>query len=171
MNEDDTLNKWESIITQQDQSQQLKVNWYVSKRDHARKDARLNYSDNDKCNEILILMSPFFYSEKFFQSVDPAPQQLNFSQLWLRMIWYCHNPSPSPSPKSEVWSPKLKGLGVTLFCCATTTTTHHTNFSQQPDILLSSNFHSRLSWPRLNEFRTNQEPSPPQIQLLTWRTG
>ena len=50
-------------------------------------------------------------------------------------------------------------------------TTTHTNFSQQPDIQLSSNFHSRLMWPRLNDFRTNQEPSPPQIQLLTWRTG
>ena len=30
--------------------------------------------------------------------------------------------------------------------------THHTNFSQQPDIQLSSNFHSRLTWPRLNDF-------------------
>ena len=47
----------------------------------------------------------------------------------------------------------------------------HTNFSQQPDIQLSSNFHSRLTWPRLNDFRTNQEPCPPQIQLLTLRTG
>ena len=31
---------------------------------------------------------------------------------------------------------------------------HHKNFSQQPDIQLSSNFHSRLTWPRLNDFRT-----------------
>ena len=44
----------------------------------------------------------------------------------------------------QVQSPN--GLGVTLFCCATTTHHHHhTNFSQQPDIQLSSNFHSRLT--------------------------
>ena len=55
----------------------------------------------------------------------------------------CHNPSPSQ---------KSKGLGVTLF-------------------QWSSNFHSRLTWPRVNDFRTNQEPCPPQIQLHTWRTG
>ena len=53
------------------------------------------------------------------------------------------------SPKSKVKSQKLKGLGVTLFCCCTTI---HKRFSQQPDILLSSNFHSRLTWPRLNDF-------------------
>ena len=91
---------------------------------------------------------------------------------------FCHN--PSPSPKSKVQSPKSKGLGVTLFCCATTTISPpvphhisacaHTNFSQQPDTQMSSNFHSRLTWQRLNDFRTNQEPCPPQIQLLTWRT-
>ena len=40
-----------------------------------------------------------------------------------------------------------------------------------PDVQFSSNFHSRLTWPRLNDFRTNQEPSPLQIQHLTWRTG
>ena len=47
----------------------------------------------------------------------------------------------------QVQSPKLKGLGVTLFCCCTThpPTTTHTNFSQHPDIQLSSIFHSRLT--------------------------
>ena len=32
-------------------------------------------------------------------------------------------------------------------------------------------FHSRLSWPRLNDFRTNQEPCPPQkfkFKILFW---
>ena len=52
-----------------------------------------------------------------------------------------------------------------------TTHHHHTNFSLHPDLQLSSNFHSRLTWPRLDDIRTNQEPSPPQIQLHTWRTG
>ena len=40
-----------------------------------------------------------------------------------------------------------------------------------PDVQLSSNFHSRLTWPRVNDFRTNQEHFPPQIQLFTCRTG
>ena len=58
----------------------------------------------------------------------------------------CHNPSPSPvqSPKSKVertWSDSI------LLC-------HHhppphINFSQQPDIQLSSNFHGRLNWFKL----------------------
>ena len=56
----------------------------------------------------------------------------------------CHN--PSPSQKSKVKSQKSKGLGVTLFCCATHPPTK--NFSQQLNIQLSSNFHSRLTWPR-----------------------
>ena len=49
------------------------------------------------------------------------------------------------------------------FCCATL------HFSQQPDIQLSSNFYSRLTWPRLNDFRTNQKP--PQkfsFKILFW---
>ena len=50
------------------------------------------------------------------------------------------------------------------------TTTTHKNFSLHPNIQLSSNFHSRLTWPRLDDFRTIQELCPPHIQLLTWRT-
>ena len=34
----------------------------------------------------------------------------------------------------------------------------------------NSNFHSRLTWARLDNVRTNQKPCPLQIQLLTWRT-
>ena len=105
----------------------------------------------------------------------------------------CHNPSPSPSKsesKVQVKSPSLSPSQESksklktqktwtwsdsiLLCHPPThppTHHHHTNFSQQPNIQLSSNFHSRLTWPRLNDFRTNQEPCPPQIQLHTWRTG
>ena len=78
----------------------------------------------------------------------------------------CHNPSPSPSQMSKVKSRKDLEW---LYSAVPPTT--NTNFSQQPDIQLSSTFHSRLTWPRLNDFRTIQEPCPPQIQLLTWRTG
>ena len=42
---------------------------------------------------------------------------------------------------------------MTLFCCCTThPPPTHKNFPQQPDLQLSSNFHSRLTWPRLNDF-------------------
>ena len=73
-------------------------------------------------------------------------------------LGFCHNPSPSPKSKVErTWSDSI------LLChppylrlCHTISppVPTHTNFSQQPDIQLSSNFHSRLTWPILNDFRT-----------------
>ena len=108
---------------------------------------------------------------------------------WYFSVSSCHSPSPSPSPitksnykvKVKVKSQSLKFRVKTLnsrtwtwsdsiLLCHPPPTTTHKNFSQQPDLQLSSNFHSRLTSPRLDDFRTNQEPSPPQIQLVTWRT-
>ena len=53
---------------------------------------------------------------------------------------YCHN--PSPSPKSKVQSQRTWSDSILL--CHPPTPTYHANFSQQPDIQFSSNFHSRL---------------------------
>ena len=79
-----------------------------------------------------------FVDDNKVNHLDQYQSMLNF--VFRPINQNCHN----PSPKSKVQSPKSKGLGVTLFCCAPPTTTHK-NFSQQPDIQLSSNFHSRLT--------------------------
>ena len=59
--------------------------------------------------------------------IHTAGYHLQTNHDWTtEKVWFnCHNPSPSPSPKS-----------------------------QQPDIQLKSNFYNRLIWPRLNDFRT-----------------
>ena len=57
----------------------------------------------------------------------------------------CHNPRPSPSPQSKVKCQMSKDLEWLYSAVVPPTTTHHKNFSQQPDIQLSSNFHSRLT--------------------------
>ena len=66
---------------------------------------------------------------------------------------FCHN--PGPSPKFKVQSQKDLEW---LYAAVSPTTISppaptHKNFSQQPDIQLSSNFHSRLTWPILKKFQ------------------
>ena len=99
-----------------------------------------------------------------FQSQHRQQWSTHQSQHWIKKLLQSKSKS-----KSKVKS--QKDFEWLYSAVVPPTHHHHTNFSQQPDIQLSSNFHSRLTWPRLNDFRTNQEPSPPQIQLHTWRIG
>ena len=61
---------------------------------------------------------------KQFVKLSQSKSKSKVERTWNDSILLCHPPPPT-----------------------------HKNFSQQPDIQLSSNFHSRLTWPRLNEFK------------------
>ena len=89
--------------------------------------------------------SKYIWKLKVWEFNVKSCHLLSGSVKWVGKFILKHKTSllSQSKSKSKVKSQKSKGLGVTLFCCCTTTH-HHTNFSQQPDIKLSSNFHSRL---------------------------